>query len=68
MARCLSGALQVGCGAFACLENSTCDTDGMHHICRAFLYSAAKLDTQVLLALTPHVFILLRSLGTGQCG
>ncbi|XP_067845691.1 stanniocalcin-like [Heptranchias perlo] len=43
---CLHNAEDVGCAAFECLENSTCELHNLYDICRLFLQNAGSFNAQ----------------------
>uniref|UniRef100_UPI00398EAC1E stanniocalcin-like n=1 Tax=Pristiophorus japonicus TaxID=55135 RepID=UPI00398EAC1E len=43
---CLRNAPDVGCDAFECLENSTCELHNLYGICRLFLQNAGSFNAQ----------------------
>ncbi|XP_069754955.1 stanniocalcin-2a [Narcine bancroftii] len=43
---CLVNTGDVGCGVFQCFENNSCEINGPHDICLAFLHNAGRFDAQ----------------------
>uniref|UniRef100_UPI00358F0139 stanniocalcin-like n=1 Tax=Myxine glutinosa TaxID=7769 RepID=UPI00358F0139 len=46
MEQCLSSAVDAGCGSFACLENNSCETGGLHAICTELVRHADQYDVK----------------------
>nr|BAX24517.1 stanniocalcin [Eptatretus burgeri] len=44
--QCLSSAVDAGCGSFACLENNSCETGGLHAICTELVRNADQYDVK----------------------
>ncbi|KAM4544861.1 stanniocalcin-2-like [Odontesthes bonariensis] len=43
---CLGSSGDVGCGAFQCFSNNSCEIQGLHHICLTLLHNAGHYDSQ----------------------
>lgn len=56
---CLLNSGDVGCGMFQCFSNSSCEIQGLHHICLTLLHNAGHYNLQVRISLyVSHSFTL----------